>query len=294
MSHATFSIFDLQPGRSVLDRFRITKPLRQSGLSAAFEAHDEHAEPAQTRCALVVFSGALFEGAKQAEEFRATWKPWTRAKSEHLARVREVVALPGHGTMLVVDPSDETSLKELLRQRGALSAAEVQALGLQLADALEAIHAQKLVHGDIKPQNILVTERDGSLHATLVDGGITTGMWSAKHLGEHTALIGTPYYAPIEQFGGESPDRQSDIYNVSTVLFECATGVLPWPGKTLLEVFQAKLDRSEPSMKRRAPKCVVPAALEAAIVKGLLADRDERYVNATEFREALSAVNLDE
>ena len=130
--------------------------------------------------------------------------------------------------------------------------------------------------------------------ASSTHGGVTTGMWSAKHLGEHTALIGTPYYAPVEQFGGESPDRQSDIYNVSTVLFECATGVLPWPGKTLLEVFQAKLDRSEPSMKRRAPKCDVPAALESAIVKGLLADRDERYVNATELRESLAAVALEE
>ncbi len=294
MSHANFSIFDLQPGRLVLDRFRISKPLRQSGLSAAFEAQDEQAGAAESRCALVVFSGALFEGAKQAEEFRATWKPWTRAKSAHLARVREVLALPGHGTMLVVDSSDGIPLKEILRKRGALTPSEVHALGLQLADALEAIHEQKLIHGDIKPQNILVAEREGGLHATLVDGGITTGMWSAKHLGEHTALIGTPYYAPVEQFGGESPDRQSDIYNVSTVLFECATGVLPWPGKTLLEVFQAKLDRSEPSMKRRAPKCDVPAALESAIVKGLLADRDERYVNATELRESLAAVALEE
>lgn len=294
MSHANFSIFDLQPGRLVLDRFRISKPLRQSGLSAAFEAQDEQAGAGESRCTLVVFSGALFEGAKQAEEFRATWKPWTRAKSAHLARVREVLALPGHGAMLVVDPSDGTPLKEILRKRGALKPSEVQELGMQLADALEAIHAQKLVHGDIKPQNILVAERDGALHATLVDGGITTGMWSAKHLGEHTALIGTPFYAPVEQFGGESPDRQSDIYNVATVLFECATGVLPWPGKTLLEVFQAKLERSEPSMKRRAPKCDVPAMLESAIVKGLLADRGERYVNATEFRESLAAVAREE
>lgn len=291
MSHATFSIFDFQPGRTVLERFRIVKPLRQSGLSAAFEAIDER-DGAQARCTLVVFSGALFEGAKEVEQFRATWKPWTKVRSPHVPAVREIVALPQHGTLLVAECADGIPLKEWLRTRGPLSPDATRALGLQLAQALEAIHEQKLVHGDIKPQNILVAERDGALSLALVDGGVTTGMWSAKHLGEHTALIGTPYYAPIEQFSGESPDRQSDIYNVATVLFECATGVLPWPGKSMLELFQAKLDRSEPSMKRRAPQSDVPAELEATIVKGLLADRRERYVNATEFREALQAVSL--
>lgn len=291
MSHATFSIFDFQPGRTVLERFRIVKPLRQSGLSAAFEAIDER-DGAQARCTLVVFSGALFEGAKEVEQFRATWKPWTKVRSPHVPAVREIVALPQHGTLLVAECADGIPLKEWLRTRGPLPPDATRALGLQLAQALEAIHEQKLVHGDIKPQNILVAERDGALSLALVDGGVTTGMWSAKHLGEHTALIGTPYYAPIEQFSGESPDRQSDIYNVATVLFECATGVLPWPGKSMLELFQAKLDRSEPSMKRRAPQSDVPAELEATIVKGLLADRRERYVNATEFREALQAVLL--
>jgi len=287
MSHATFSIFDFQPGRTVLERFRIVKPLRQSGLSAAFEAVDER-DGAQARCSLVVFSGALFGGAKEVEQFRATWKPWTKVRSPHVPAVREIVALPQHGTLLVAECADGVPLKEWLRTHGPLSPSDARALGLQLVLALEAIHEQELVHGDIKPQNILVAERDGALVVVLVDGGVTTGMWSAKHLGEHTALIGTPYYAPIEQFSGESPDKQSDIYNVATVLFECATGVLPWPGKSMLELFQAKLERREPSMKRRAPKSDVPPELEAAIVKGLLADRRERYMNAAEFRGALA------
>ncbi|MBM3991139.1 MAG: serine/threonine protein kinase [Planctomycetes bacterium] len=286
MSHATFSIFDFQPGRTVLERFRIVKPLRQSGLSAAFEAEDER--DAHSRCTLVVFSGALFEGAKEVEQFRNTWKPWTKVRSPHVPAVREIIALPQRGTLLVVECADGVPLKEWLRSRGPLSPADARALGLQLVLALEAIHEHELVHGDIKPQNILVAEREDTFAVALVDGGVTTGMWSAKHLGEHTALIGTPFYAPIEQFSGESPDKQSDIYNVATVLFECATGVLPWPGKTMLELFQAKLERGEPSMKRRAPKSNVPAELEAAIVKGLLADRRERYMNAEEFREALA------
>src|SRR6185295_19899496 len=108
-----------------------------------------------------------------------------------------------------------------------------------------------LVHGDIKPSTIYVDAKSKKLGPQLVDGGITPGLWNAKHLGERTALIGTPFYAPVEQFGGESPDVQSDVYNVATVLFEMATGVLPWKGKSFLEVFQAKLQKTPPSMKAR-------------------------------------------
>jgi serine/threonine-protein kinase len=144
------------------------------------------------------------------------------------------------------------------------------------------------VHGDVKPHTIQVDEHK-SLRVVLADGGITPGLWSAKHLGEKTALIGTPFYAPIEQFGGESPNVQSDIYNVATVLFEITTGTIPWKGKSFIEVFQSKLEKRPPAMKSRAPKVEVPAALEDAIAGGLMADKSERYATADEFRKQLLA-----
>ena len=158
---------------------------------------------------------------------------------------------------------------------------------------LERIHKAELVHGDIKPHTIHVSEGRKGLHAQLVDGGITPGLWNAKHLGEHTALIGTPFYAPVEQFGGESPDVQSDIYNVATVLFELACGTLPWPGSSFLEVFQAKLDRNAPSMAARAPDAELGPGREQAIVQGLMADRRGRYSDAADFRAALEAVTVE-
>jgi eukaryotic-like serine/threonine-protein kinase len=290
MSTETFSLFDLAPGKQIAGRYRIVKPHRRSGLSSVFEAVDERAA-ADGRCSLNVFPGPLFEGATQAAEFRASWKPWQAVRSGHVAAVREVLELPQNTTIVVGDFPGETTLRDWLSRHGRATPAQTLALGLGLLDGLVAIHAQGLVHGDIKPQTIFLDERsNGALHGCLVDGGITTGLWSAKHLGEHTALIGTPFYAPVEQFGGDSPDVQSDVYNLATVLFECAAGVLPWPGSTMLEVFQAKLDKEPPSMKRRAPKAEVPAALERAIVGGLLADRRQRYHSAAEFRDALTAV----
>ena len=204
--------------------------------------------------------------------------------------MREVLDLENSNMALLTDFPAGRSLRVLLSDEGRLPEAQVLELGRQLLDGMSEIHARGLVHGDIKPQTIFV--EDGPQNGVLVDGGITTGLWNAKHLGEHTALIGTPFYAPVEQFGGDSPGVQSDIYNLATVLFEVACGVLPWPGSSLLEVFQAKLDKQLPSMASRAPGVEIDPALSEAIAVGLAADRGERYPTAGAFREALEAVTV--
>ena len=104
-------------------------------------------------------------------------------------------------------------------------------------------------------------------------------------------MIGTPFYAPVEQFGGDSPNVQSDVYNAATVLYELAAGVLPWSGRTILEIFQAKLEKAPPSIASRAPGVQVSARLEAAIAGGLMADWRARYRSAAEFRAALQAAS---
>ena len=124
------------------------------------------------------------------------------------------------GSILVVtDLPTGDSLRDVLTEKGAFSAAEVQSIGTTVLGGLSAVHAAGHIHGDIKPNAIHLTGEG----PVLVDGGITMGLWSAKHLGDKTALIGTPFYAPVEQFGGEAPDISSDIYNVATVLYELAT-----------------------------------------------------------------------
>jgi serine/threonine protein kinase len=283
MTHA-FSLFDLAPGKTFAGRFRIVKPRRQTGLAAAFEASSNDGP-----CELLVFAPSLFEGPAQAATYLESWEPWSRVDSPHVLRVREVFAPDPGSVVLVTDLPEGVSLRSALERRGRIPADTARELGLQILAGLEAIHAEGLVHGDIKPQTIFLQGSDDAPRAVLVDGGITTGLWNAKHLGEHTALIGTPYYAPVEQFGGESPNVQSDIYNSAAVLYELLAGVLPWSGRSILEVFQAKLEKQPPGIKSRAPGVEVPERLEAAIVGGLLADRRARYRSAAEFRAALAA-----
>ena len=280
----SISLFDLTPGKKIEDRFEIKRAYRQGGMSATFEVTDGDAIRE-----VQVFPTGLFESPAQAKEFGDTLAYWKAIKSSAVLGVHEVVVKDDGSLLLVTDFPHGESLRGWLNEHQRMECGAAIRLGLQILDGLVEIHEADLVHGDIKPYAIHLEDgKEGE--AILLDGGITSGLWNAKQLGEKTALIGTPVYAPAEQFGGESPEVQSDIYNLATVLFELVTGTVPWPGKSFLEVFQAKLDKSAPSMSRRAPDVEVPSEVEKAIVGGLMTDKRERYRSAVEFRDALRRV----
>lgn len=285
MSDHPLSVYDLTQGRIVAKRFEVVRPHRQGGLSTAFEVRDRETDD---RCEMQLFPAGLFEAEGQAQEFSATWAPWKRVKSPSVLRVREIVPLGASSLILITDFPEGDALRARLNARKRLPVGDVVRLGVQVLEGLEAVHAHGLVHGDIKPYTIHVSGDGAGLRPTLVDGGITPGLWSAKHLGEKTALIGTPYYAPVEQFSGDSPTVQSDVYNVAAVLFESIAGTLPWRGVSFLEVFQAKLDKRPPSLRRAAPDLKVEEGLDEAIATGCLAERTGRYATAREFRDRLA------
>ena len=285
--HDHLTLFDLTPGKVLGGRFEIQRQNRQGGLSAAFAVRDQ----AESRdCELQLFPPALFETEEEAGDFARSWKPWKGVSSAALAATLDVVQLDAGNLALITALPAGRSLRVLLEEGRRLDEAEALRLGIDLCTGLTELHGQGLAHGDIKPNTIWIAQADsdGALTPCLVDGGVTAALWNAKHLGEQTALIGTPYYAPVEQFGGSEPDARSDVYNLCTVLYELATGVLPWQGKSFLEVFQSKLAPTPPSMSSRAPEAEVSRAFERAIAPGLAADRNDRYQSAAELGEALA------
>jgi serine/threonine-protein kinase len=284
MASKTVSLFDLAPGKVFHDRYKIVRANRQGGMSATFEVDDA---TSGAKRELQVFPAALFESVKQSAEFGETISQWRKVRSPAVLTLHDVHAVEDGTIAVVTDMPPGSSLREWQQKNGTMTPAMLVDVADQLLEGLAAIHGAGLVHGDIKPNTVYIGVSKKP-HVMLVDGGITPALWSAKHLGDKTALIGTPFYAPVEQFGGESPDVQSDIYNVATVLFELVTGVIPWAGKSFLDVFQSKLAKTPPTMKSRAPKVSVPTELEHAIAGGLMADKKERYKSAEEFRERLA------
>jgi hypothetical protein len=178
-------------------------------------------------------------------------------------------------------------LRELLRREGRLEPERALHLLGQVAQALDTAHAAGLVHRDVKPANVLVSQEPEAEHTYVCDFGLARHLSSASSLTTDRGLIGTIDYIPPEQIEGGSIDGRADVYSLGCVLFECLAGVRPFDRESELSVVFAHLNELPPRLSDLRPD--LPAAFDGVFATALAKSPDDRYSTCHELVDAARA-----
>ncbi|HET9722436.1 MAG TPA: protein kinase [Actinomycetota bacterium] len=262
--------------------YRIDREIGRGGMSVVYLA--EHLRLGRN-VALKVLAPQLAENEKFRDRFLRESK--IAASIDHPNIVPIYDADEDEGTLYIAMRYVEgTDLHALLREQGRLDPPRVARLVTQVGAALDAAHANDLVHRDVKPGNVLLTADD---HVYLSDFGLTKRALSVSGLTETGQLVGTLDYVAPEQIKGDPVDPRADVYSLGCIVYECLTGQIPYPRDMEVAVLWAHVQDPPPLVTAVSPE--FPHEVDDVVTHAMAKDPEERTPTAgavaTELRAAL-------
>jgi serine/threonine protein kinase/predicted ATPase len=265
-----------------LAHYRVFKVLGEGGMGVVLLAEDTHL---RRRVALKVMRPEIAKSPLNRERFLREARAMAQVRSDHVVTVYQV-GQADDVCYLAMELLDGEPLDRCLERVGALPLNEVLRIGTEIALALAAAHARGLVHRDVKPANVWLEAPAGRVK--LLDFGLARPQDADSGLTNPGMMVGTPMYMAPEQARGEAIDGRTDLFSLGCVLYEMATGQLPFDGKTTLAVLSAVLTETPQPAGELNP--AIPTAL-IDLLSRLLAKRpDDRPGSATVVSEELQAI----
>src|ERR1700723_3994758 len=279
-----------------ISHYRIVEQLGAGGMGVVFKAQDSRLERA---VALKFLPEQLAQQPQALERFRREARAASALNHPGICTIYDIGEQDGRA-FIAMEFIDGETLRNHIHGK-PLPVAEILELGIEIAEALDAAHAEGIIHRDIKPANIFVNKRgrakvlDFGL-AKLVPKGVAvgdagSGFESSGSTSIAGLISGTPSYMSPEQVRGDELDARSDIFSLGLVLYEMATGRQAFGGGTGGAIIEAVLTR--PPVSARSINPEIPPALEAIIEKALHKDRDQRYQRAGDALADLQQLKRD-
>ncbi len=278
---------EVKPGDLIAGKYRVDRLLGQGGMGVVVAAtHTVLGE----QVALKFLLPGLQVDEKIAERFLREAKAAAKIKSPHVARVVDVGTMLDTGSpYIVMELMSGHDLGVELEQRGALELEQACSLAIQACEALASAHQAGVIHRDIKPGNLFLTQdADGTPLLKVLDFGISKlESMDAAALTQTQTAMGSPLYMSPEQMrSARQVDQRTDIWSLGIVLYELITGEMPYMAETLPQLCALVLEAAPPSIRSIVPG--VPLELEELIARCLSKDPADRFATMAELALALA------
>src|SRR5215212_8738957 len=257
-------------GTQLRGRYRLEERIGAGGMSTVYHAYDETLE---RWVAIKVLHHTMEDDPVQLERFRREARTVARLNHPHVVTVIDAGEDDGH-PFIVFEYVDGDTLKGLIKRTGPLPVVEAVAYAIEIGRGLEAAHQERLVHRDVKPQNVLI-DPDG--RAKVTDFGISRSL-DADGLTATGRVLGTTDYVAPEQALGEEVTEQSDVYSLGICLFEMLTGGVPFTAESQVGVAMKHVREPLPNVQELRPEA--SSALAAVIERSTAKERRNRYATA--------------
>ena len=273
-------IKELAAGTNFSGRYQVIEGLGEGGMGKVYKVFDNKIKE---KIALKLIRPELALDAEVLERFSREMTLARKIGHRNVCRMFDLGEADG-AHFLTMEYVSGVDLKTMIRMSGSLGVGTVLSIGKQVADGLAEAHNLGIVHRDLKPQNIMIDKSGG---AKIMDFGIARsiqekGMTGAK------VMIGTPGYMSPEQAEALDVDHRSDIYSLGIILYEMATGLVPFEGETAVAIAMKQKGETPKNPKGLNPH--ISDDLAGVILKCLEKDRSQRYQTAADVRAELERI----
>ena len=253
-------------GEVIAGRYELEERVGSGGMSTVYRAHDTMLE---RKVALKILHARLGDDEEYVERFRREARAVAQLAHPNIVTVIDRGEEAGR-QFIVFEYVDGDDLKQMIDKAGPLPIDQVVELGREIAAALAFAHERGIVHRDVKPQNVLLSEG----RAKVTDFGIARSLDVEQGVTQTGTVLGTSNYIAPEQASGQPIDDRSDVYSFGVVLFELLTGTVPFEGESFVAVALQHINEPAPSVLERRPD--TPPRLARLVGAMLEKDHDAR------------------
>ncbi len=277
-------------GKVLSQRYKILRKLGEGAMAAVYLA--EHSGVG-TNIVLKVLLPDLADNRNAVERFLQEAKIASEIRHDNVIDIFYSGRSPEGQVFLAMEYLKGASLLALIDTDGPIPWLRAKPMLLQICAALAAAHAQGVVHRDVKPENVLVVNRenaDGELYefVKVVDFGIAN---VGGNIGSQ-GICGTPEYMPPEQARALPPDPRDDVYAFGCLMYHVLTGTVPFQAATIQQVLIMHMRQPVEPPRARKPDLDIPTGAQAVVMRALAKRREDRYQSMHEVAEALNGVKI--